>query len=449
VTAPTDSPTGVFSTLAAQVRQSTLARGAIVNVLITGIGIGISFLVQILLARKLGSEQFGLYAYVMGWMALALLPAKLDFDSAATRFVGAYAGNREWDLLNGFLRRGAQVVLTASVAVGCITALGMITWRFLQGRAVEPLFWVACALLPLTALMAYAANVLQGFRLVSASQFPPVVLRPVLFGLGVLAFATLDSRALSATTTLLLNLGAVIVVLLLQWILIARALAPHVAAPRYEMREWLKTAFGLLSVSVAQLILAGQTDIVIVGTVVSKAEAGHYAIANQIAGVLSMGTTAMSFVAAPSIAQYHRAGDRVALQRLLNRVRWTNLIPTLPALVFIAVAGRPLLGLFGPSFKEAYPVLLVLSLGGLQAAAGGSIAGFLLTMTGNERAGAGIIGAAAVVYLVLVAILAPRYGAMGVALSTVSAFLFRAIWLGVYVRRKLGVSVWFSAPVSP
>ena len=449
MTAPSDSPTGVFSTLAAQVRQSTLARGAILNVLITGIGIGISFLVQILLARKLGSEQFGLYAYVMGWMALALLPAKLDFDSAATRFVGAYAGNGEWDLLNGFLRRGAQVVLTASVIVGCIAALGMVTWRFLQGRAVEPLFWAACALLPLTALMLYAANVLQGFRLVSASQFPTVVLRPVLFGLGVLVLATLDARALSATGALLLNLAAVIVVLLLQWSLIARVLAAHRAAPRYEMREWLKTAFGLLSVSVAQLILAGQTDIVIVGTVVSKVEAGHYAIANQIAGVLSMGTTAMSFVAAPSIAQYHRAGDRVALQRLLNRVRWANLIPTLPALAFIAVAGRPLLGLFGPSFKEAYPVLLVLSAGGLQAAAGGSIAGFLLTMTGNERAGAGIIGAAAAVYLVLVAILAPLYGAIGVALATVTAFLFRAIWLGVYVRRKLGVSVWFSAPVSP
>ena len=226
--------------------------------------------------------------------------------------------------------------------------------------------------------------------------------------------------------------------LLLQWSLIARVLAAHRAEPRYEMREWLKTAFGLLSVSVAQLILAGQTDIVIVGTVVSKAEAGHYAIANQIAGVLSMGTTAMSFVAAPSIAQYHRAGDRVALQRLLNRVRWTNLIPTLPALAFIAVAGRPLLGLFGPSFKEAYPVLLVLSAGGLQAAAGGSIAGFLLTMTGNERAGAGIIGAAAVVYLVLVAILAPLYGAMGVALSTVSAFLFRAIWLGCVRAAQVG-----------
>jgi O-antigen/teichoic acid export membrane protein len=426
-----------------------MARGAILNVLITGVGIGISFLVQILLARKLGAEQFGLYAYVMGWMALALLPAKLDFDSAATRFVGAYAGTGEWDLLNGFLRRGAQVVLTASAVVACTAALGMLTWRYLQGRAVEPVFWAACALLPLTALMLYLASVLQGFRRVPASQFPPLVLRPILFGLGVLFLVILNASALSTTAALLLNSAATVVVLLLQWHLVAGAQAAHRAAPRYEMREWLKTAFGLLSVSVAQLVLAGQTDIVIVGTLVSKADAGHYAIANQIAGVLAMGTTAMSFVAAPSIAQYHRAGDRVALQRLLNRVRWANLIPTLPGLAIIVLAGRPLLGLFGPSFKEAYPVLLVLSFGWLQAAAGGSIAGFLLTMTGNERAGAGIIGAAAGVYLVLVAILAPLYGSIGVALATVTAFLFRAIWLGMYVRRKLGVSVWFSAPVSP
>ena len=81
-------------------------------------------------------------------------------------------------------------------------------------------------------------------------------------------------------------------------------------------------------------------------------------------------------------------------------------------------------------------MLLVLSPGGLQAAAGGSIAGFLLTMTGNERAGAVIIGAAAAVYLVLVAILAPLYGAIGVALATVTSFLF------AHLARLYGARSW-------
>lgn len=451
VTTSANPPIGDLRTLLARVRNGPLARGALLNLLITGVGTGISFLVQLLLARKLGPHEFGLYAYAMGWMALALLPAKLDFDSAATRFVGAYAGNSEWSLLNGFVRRGAQVVLLASVIVGCVAGLGMLGWRSYRGQTVEPLFWAACVLLPLTALMLYMANVLQGFRRVPAAQLPPLVLRPVLFGLGAVALAVVNASAMTATAALLLNMAATVVVLTLQWRFIAGAHAAHPAAPRYETREWLGTAVGLLSVSVAQMVLSGQTDVVIVGTILSKSAAGHYAIASQIANTLLMGTTAMAFVAAPTIAQYHRAGQRQALQRLINRVRWANLALTLPALAIIAVAGRPLLGLFGPTFKDAFPVLLVLSASGLQAAAGGSIAGFLLTMTGNERAGAVIIGTAAGVYLVLVAILAPLYGAVGVALATFTAYLFRAIWLGVYVRRKLGVSLWFSprAPVSP
>lgn len=438
-----------FSGLLTRFRNGPLARGAALNLVITGFGTGISFLVQLLLARKLGAHEFGLYAYAMGWMALALLPAKLDFDSAATRFVGAYSGNGEWSLLNGFVKRGAQIVLLASIAVACVAIVGMLAWRIYQGLPVEPLFWAACALLPLTALMMYMANVLQGFRRVPASQVPTLVLRPVLFGLGALSVAMLSATAMTATTALLLNLAATVVVLSLQWRFISQGLAAHADAPRYETKEWFGTALGLLTVSVAQMVLSGQTDVVIVGTILSKAAAGHYAIASQIANTLLMGTTAISFVAAPTIAQYHRAGQRQALQRLINRVRWANLALTVPAIAVIAVAGRPLLGLFGPSFKDAFPVLLVLSANGLQAAAGGSIVGFLLTMTGNERAGAGIIGAAAGAYLVLVAILAPLYGAVGVALATFTAYLFRAIWLGVYVRRKLGVSVWFSRPVAP
>jgi O-antigen/teichoic acid export membrane protein len=448
MTLSADPPAGSLAGLLTRFRTGPLARGAVLNLVITGFGTGISFLVQMLLARKLGAHEFGLYAYAMGWLALALLPAKLDFDSAATRFVGAYSGNGEWRLLNGFVKRGAQVVLLASIVVGCVAAIGMLGWRSYQNLPVEPLFWAACALLPLTALMMYMANVLQGFRRVPAAQLPTLVIRPLLFGIGALSVAMLSATALTATTALLLNLAATVVVLSVQWRFIARARAAHPDTPRYELKEWFGTALGLLSVSVAQMILSGQTDIVVVGTLLSKSAAGHYAIASQIANTLLMGTTAIAFVAAPTIALYHRAGQRDALQRLINRVRLANLALTIPALLIIAVVGRPLLGLFGPGFKDAFPVLLVLSASGLQAAAGGSIAGFLVTMTGNERAGAGIIGTAAIAYLVLVVILAPLYGAVGVALATFTAYLFRAIWLGVYVRRKLGVSVWFSGHVA-
>ena len=422
-----------------------------VNIILTGVGTGISFLVQMLLARKMGPDQFGLYAYAMGWTALALLPAKLDLDNAATRFVGAHAGNDEWDLVRGFIRRGAQIVLLSSAIVAVLGAFAMAAWSAYRGQVTSQVFLAAAIFLPATALMLYLANVLQGFRRVAASQAPPLVLRPVLFGLGCITLAVVNAGALRASTAILLNLASTLVVLVIQFRLIVVTLSAHPAAPRFETPTWMRAALGLLSVSVAQLVLSGQTDVVVVGTLLSKADAGHYAIASQMATTLMMGTTAMAWVAAPAIAQHFRAGDRVALQGVINRVRHISLAITIPGIIIVLLIGRPVLGLFGPSFRGAFPVLVILSLGGLHGAAGGAIAGFLLTMTGHERAGALIIGASAVSYLVLVAVLAPRLGAVGVALATFTAYLIRALWLGAYIRSKLGYSVWFAArqPLAP
>ena len=84
---------------------------------------------------------------------------------------------------------------------------------------------------------------------------------------------------------------------------------------------------------------------------------------------------------------------------------------------------------------------MVLNLVALQGALGGAVGGFLLTMTGHEGVAALIIGAAAAAYAVLVVLLAPRFGALGVSLATLTAYVLRAVWLGIYVQRRLGINV--------
>lgn len=108
----------------------------------------------------------------MGWTSLALLPAKLDLDNAATRFAGAHAGNDEWDLVRGFVRRGTQMVLLSSAIVAVLGAFAMAAWNAYRGQVTSQVFLAAAIFLPATALMLYLANVLQGFRMVAASQAP-------------------------------------------------------------------------------------------------------------------------------------------------------------------------------------------------------------------------------------------------------------------------------------
>lgn len=400
------------------------------------------FGLQLVLARYLGPEQFGVYAYAMGWLSLALLFGKLDLDNAATRYIGAYSGNGEWALATGFVRRVPLLVLAASTAVALIVGLTVHLVARQRGIETPPVLWAACLLLPATGVMQLLANVLQGFRRIVASQAPPSVIRPVLFAGMLLSYGALAHGSRLAATAVYANLAATLLVIVVQLVLVWRRLRPHAAqGHQYATMAWLKTASGLLAVSIAQLVLSGQTDVVVVGSVLSKVEAGSYSIASQLANAVHMGITAVVFVAAPTIAHLYHAGAKRDLQQLVSRVGQANLVLTLPALLMLLLVGKPILALFGPTFPAAYPILVVLSLVTLQGAAGGAVCGFLLTMTGHEKVAALIIGAAAILYAILVIVLSPRLGALGVALATLIAYVVRAISLGIYVHRRLGINV--------
>ena len=61
--------------------------------------------VQTLLARKLGQNGYGRYVYVLAWMNVAMVVAKLEFDTLALRFIASYAGTHRWRWLCKCLRQ--------------------------------------------------------------------------------------------------------------------------------------------------------------------------------------------------------------------------------------------------------------------------------------------------------------------------------------------------------
>ena len=302
-------------------------------------GAVVGFGLQLVLARLLGPEQFGIYAYAMGWLSLALLFGKLDLDNAATRYIGAYTGNGEWALAAGFVRRVPMLVLGASSIVALVVGLTVRLIERSEGKMAPAVLWAACLLLPATAVMQILANVLQGLRRIVASQGPPSVIRPLILRM-VLSYGMLASGSVHAAEAVYANLGATFIVILVQLFLVHRRFAPHAAEGHaYMTKAWLKTAWGLLAVSLAQLVLTGQTDVVVVGSLLSKVDAGSYSIASQLASAVQMGITAVVFVAAPAIAQLYHAGAKSDLQRLVSRVGQANLFITLPALLTLLVVG--------------------------------------------------------------------------------------------------------------
>jgi len=108
-----------------------------------------AFLTSIVLARLLGTDGYGLYAYVMAWVGLLVIPAMLGLDRLVVKEVAAAKAREEWGLVRGIASWSRRTVLVLSCGIGIVACLVAM----LIGREGTSLVFAAAILaLPFSAL---------------------------------------------------------------------------------------------------------------------------------------------------------------------------------------------------------------------------------------------------------------------------------------------------------
>jgi O-antigen/teichoic acid export membrane protein len=425
---------------------AVLASGAVRSTLVAVSGAGVSFVVQIALARAMGRAAFGAYALTLAFMNAVLLIGKLELDTTGVRFVGAYMAQGRWGLLRGFIRDSRTVALIVSIACALVSAVIIWygqDWLIATHPALPKAMWVACLLLPVTAVLVVDAAFLQGFQSYLSSQLAPNVLRPVLLGATILVWWEVSASKLPPWAGVMSNLGASIVAMIFAAFMLRRSMPRALSdAPIERDRgDWVRTTSPLLLVSVAELIISQQADLIVIGAITTAGHVAEYSAASQLAIPLGIIVNSVSFVAQAMIANLYARGDAPALQSLIRAVTRANVAAAAPVMLIMIFGGKHLLGLFGATYVSAYPVLLTLMGAQLVIALSGSLAGYLLTMTRHQNEAAWIMGGAALLNLILTLILTPRYGIEGTASATLIAALSRSVALSVFIRSKMGLRV--------
>ena len=302
---------------------------------------------------------------------------------------------------------------------------------------------MAIPLFVLTAQIMVRGAALQGFKHVLASQVPMVVLRPALFVAAVWILMAFGVHVAPSTAIAFNAIATVIALFILEQRLLRRAI-PRVAAesaPVNDLKAWLRVGYGLVFISAAQLTLSQSSDILLVAALTDRTQAAHYSIASQLAMLVAFASTAVMFIVAPLISELYAKQQMDTLRRFTRATTTVCSAFALTLLIGIAAFGRPLLGIFGASFTDAYPALLVLAVSQCVSATIGALSGWIMTMTGHERPAAWMIGGSALLNIALAFPLTIAYGPVGTATATLIATLLRSLMLSVYLRRKLGVLV--------
>lgn len=402
--------------------------------------LGFGFLVAVLLSRTLGASDYGAYRYAIAWIELLAVPGMLGFHRLVMREVAAYHAGAAWGLLRGLVWRANQVVLVVSLAVAGIAA--GVVWLLAPGDNAlkRDALLLALLLLPLKTLTRLRQAAVQGLQRVVLSQLPEMLIAPVLFVALVLgAYLLLPDDDYSIRAVIPLQVVATAIAFGVGVVML-RALLPapvRAAAPVYNTRGWLHSALPLLMVNGITVINIQATSIIL-GTLRASELVGIYAIANQGAALIQFVYMAANNTLAPAFARLHAQGETERLQRLVTQSARLILVFSLPIALGMIALGRVYLAIFGAEFKTGYTALLILVVGQVFNAATGS-GGWLLTMTGEERAAAWGIGISASVNVVAALVMVPLWGLNGAALATAGAFMLQNVVLVWLIWRRLGV----------
>jgi O-antigen/teichoic acid export membrane protein len=391
----------------------------------------------LLLARFLGAERYGAYAWAVAWVTVLSIPGKLGMDRLLVRDIAVYSTSENWPALRGLVRRSTQWVIATSVAIGVVTALITVTLGISQAALREALL-TGLLMLPFVSLVGLYQGGLQGFRRVVIALVPDQIVRPALFIAFVVAIRIFGAP-IGTVPALLLQVAATLCGFLLTWRLFAKTLPSTVrrVRPIYSNRAWSASALSMLIISAVVLIYA-RLDVIMLGALSGAKAAGIYSSAVSTASIILLPLGAANMALAPMVPRLYATGQVKALRRNIRLISRVVFLVTLLAALVLGVMAGTVLGFFGSQFRTGTAALQIL-LAAQVVTAIASTNVMLLTMTHQEHATAAWIMMAAVLNILLDVLLIPPWGLVGASLATLAASAVQTVALTMLVWRRLGI----------
>ena len=402
------------------------------------LGLGLVFVSQVVLARKLSIEEFGVVVYLLTILATAGLVAKFGLDTVALRFVSTYRAQQAFGPLKGII---ISTLFFVGV-FGSVVYIGLVQVTNYFGILSEnytPYIPLLLGLLPLLPLQNLIASILRGFDAQLWAELVDTSLRyfSILIGLTVLWLSDLRT---DVGSVLFIYTGATALSVLFGLGVILRQWPKQAIRVRSELRlqEW-GSAGAALWLSGGLYMLMNQADLLMLGQMGEPENVGRYAVASRLTGLVGMALGSVMIVVAPKLSAIHgRNEDRAEMQNLLTSAARITFILIMIGASILVIFGKPLLSIFGREFLPAYTPLLILTASRVVEAYAGPV-GQLLAMVGKHTLVAVLLVVPTIMNIALNFYFIPRFGESGAALATLISVIAWNVTLLIASGRKLGL----------
>jgi O-antigen/teichoic acid export membrane protein/Mrp family chromosome partitioning ATPase len=370
--------------------------------------------VTLLVARRLGRVDVGVYAQAYAFLALLSPLSMIGLTHGLTRFVAVYLAERDPGAVRGTIRLGlaASTLVASAVGVALFAAAPLLArGAFSEPRLTVPLQFVALAL-PASAFTNAALAATQGYRTMKPFALIGLIFEPVarLLLAGALLLAGMGLRGVMLAL-LVSNLGAAVLAALA----LRRVMGPQTAPPTYAPSRLFSFSAVSWSAGLASTALIW-ADILLLGLLGNSAQVGVYTVATRLVQLATFVMLPINAAFAPRIADLDARGHTESLRHTYQLAESWIVRLSLPGFVLLMVFPADLLALFGRGFAVGAAVTMILAVGKFVDAATGPC-GLMLNMSG--RPGLNVLDnlVGLVLNVVLNLLLIPRFGIVGSAVA--------------------------------
>ena len=380
---------------------------------------GSRFVIGVLQSRLLGAEKLGMCHLALTAAMVTASIAMLGLTSALVRYVSVSVGRRDTAGLWGTLQvgLGLPAIVSVSAGVGLFALAGPIAEHVFREPRLVPLLRMISLAVPFFALGEAASAATRGFKKMQYTSITRNIAQPMvrLVLLVVLAITVglNPARALTAFTV-----GVIVAaVMLLYYLNRLFPLRRPLREGRRDTREMLGFA---LPVYLSGLIdtFGGNVKTVLLGALNTVKSVGIFVVADQVNVIGKLFHGSITAASAPIVSELHDRGEQEQLGRFYQTVtKWTFTL-NLPLFLVVLLFPVPILSIFGKSFTSGATALVILAWANL-VNTGTGICGLIVDMTGNTTLK--LVNSLVTLALAigLEFLLIPRWGLIGVAVSSV------------------------------